>query len=326
MPETIRVATRRANSAGRIKKSTPPDQMMDYWKSHSAWAMTDDDFTKAKWARYVVDVDELRNWDQSKKFRGDAAPDWVKGAIHPRNQGFKDLAKKLAVPNPPGFQVAPNTFSFPHPPIPTEPAEINKLAEDPDRTADRNWMLELYKWEVHWEGDGSLELDPVGPLDLYIGRFGWRVFPCGTVERKVEQSSTSDPSNPAGKPTTVYTLRVTKVGIFAIDKYDFTNDDFYWDQPLGEWNVDAGSEGIRSPWKPIAGATGLLGGDLELTTTGLYHPNMGWRTVTNKVFEAYRRGTNLGRDFVILSNVKYVDFARTFVSKDDGTSWTEQPD
>ncbi len=314
IPEVMRIVMRRANTDASIGRSTPPDQFMDYWRRNSEAAITDDkDLRKAEWARYVIDVEELRAWKFSKKFRN-WPMDWVLNALDPKQEGFQSFAKRVwlnALSQIVGTQGKQSIqIPFPHPAIPTEPGPINELFTNPDRN-DKAWFNTLYEWAIAWEGDGQLELDPTDPFSLCVGRFGWMCIPAGYLEVVYRL-----PELP------VLVLNVTHMGIFAVDKYDFTNDPFhgieYWDQPLGEWNVDDGCEGVRAISLPEA----LLHSP-SLIADPHYYPPMGWCYLTNKVFERYRLHTKRGRDFLVLSNVKYMPFSQsqTFYSWDFGGTW-----
>jgi hypothetical protein len=237
--------------------------------------------------RYVIEFDDLKTWKQSTKCKN-SPPDFaVQGIKNPGSDQntFFDLMKQTVTKLSPNQQ----SFSFPDPAIPERPGPIS----DPKRN-DFKWAEQLEKARIGNVNDGTTAVSPDDPLSLAIGNFCWCYFPVGTA-RLVEG--------------TTYEFTIRQVGVYAADKYDFTNEGMF-DQFLGVWNVDSGSEGIRG-WAMSAQAYLALRTN-PLFTPALakdpgYYPTMGYEIVTNNAFDAYRNETGNGCDFMVSSNVHYFD-------------------
>jgi hypothetical protein len=272
-----------------IGKSTLGDQNMDWWRTHPAYKKPANSGLLADWARYVIDFDELKNWKKSDQCKGSPpafATDWLHQSQGPKDT-FQQMMREVYLSKPPGSR---GGWLFPDPAIPETPGPIGH----PSRN-DKAWADQLEKARIGTVGDGTLLVSTDDPLSLSIGRFNWAYFPVGDADLR-----------PGPKAPNLYFITVRKVGVYAIDKYEFTNDGRY-DQYLGDWNVDAGSEGIRG--KILTGidfVTSQIQSGPLVSDAG-YYPPMGYQTVTNNCFDRYRTETGNGCDFMVLSNVKYFD-------------------
>jgi hypothetical protein len=285
-----------------VGKSSLGDQNMDWWRTHSAYKKPANSGFAADWARYVVDFDELRKWKNSTECGG-YPPNFAKNWAHPTASEDLDnfgTFTKMMYRDYKAKGVSPSGWTFPDPPIPETPGAIGDASRN-----DRDWADRLEKERIGLKGDGTIMVSPDDPFSLAIGRFNWCFFPVGSAQR----AATPEVPNR-------YIVTVRQVGVYAIDKYDFTNEGRY-DQYLGDWNVDTGDEGLRGTVATgIDFAANWVGSNLSISSTlsrdAGYYPKMGYKTVSNNAFDRYRTETGRGCDFMVLSNVKYFDLNESF--------------
>ena len=124
----------------------------------------------------------------------------------------------------------------------------------------------------HAVGFSYTDLDD---MSAALGNFLFRVVVAGTV------TGAAAPAKPASGPaaTPKYQVKVTEVGLYVADSYDFNGD-----QPLGFWNEKKNTMSMINPF------------------AGDY--------VDNESFRDWRKAHGMGGDFRVLSDVRRVPLAR----------------
>jgi len=120
----------------------------------------------------------------------------------------------------------------------------------------------------------GFEFTDLDDMSAALGNFLFRVVVAGTV------TGAAAPAKPASGPaaTPAYQVRITEVGVYVADSYDFNGD-----QPLGFWNE---KKNTMSMINPLAGTY-----------------------VNNASFRDWRTANGLGGDFRVLSDVRRLKLA-----------------
>lgn len=245
----------------------------------------------------VLDHDHLKTWRQVKKHplaKLQNLRPWLDGSEND-NARKEALIKRIRdkfnnSSHPPGSMVFPEALvSNPPPLTQTGP---NGLKFNFPFSNDAAWADAVDAYEFFFEpggGDGAgilefLSTDPFDDYGFAVGTFGWHFVPSGVAMLIPAAGNTPE------------SLQVTinKVGIFALDSYDFNGP-----QGLGLWDVDAGT--VRA-----VGLTTFTPGGL-IPADGRYRPNMGATKIRNSDFRDYRKIIGNGRDFMSYSDVKFFD-------------------
>lgn len=143
--------------------------------------------------------------------------------------------------------------------------------------------------------------DPLDDLFGALASFQLRVGGQGSIEPIRQQDGT----------VIGHRIHLRRLGVFARDSYDSNDDSWSWkkpkdniiSQPLGWWGF-AGIEKISpSLFGPELGDECIDNGE---------NPDEGKYRINNETFRDYRAKNNRGRDFVVYSDIDWLDADVTF--------------
>ena len=171
---------------------------------------------------------------------------------------------------------------------------------------DKAWSDIVEKWRVGLTTDGGTVQDLANELSCLLGNFncGWHYV--GVARRFIEADARASLDPNIYNPDLIQ-VRTAKVGVYAIDSYDFVDRgalEKILGQHLGFFNVDDGDEGIDS----IRVDLGAIARNRDLVNDPGYYPTMSSCKLSNNVFNTYRNTLGRGCDYLIYSTFEYLKF------------------
>jgi len=278
---------------------------MRFWQANKGFVL--DSAPKHAHRTRVLDHDHLKTWTHVKKYPLEklrSLRPWLDGS-----QG--DNARKEALikrirdkfnnsSHPPDSMLFPEAIVN-NPPALTQTGPKGLKFSFPFSN-DAAWADAVDHYEFFFEpggGDGAgimefLSTDPFDDYGFAVGTFGWHFVPSG-VAMLIPATG--------NKPESLE-VTINKVGIFALDSYDFNGL-----QPLGFWDVDA--EKVTavsgSAVAQITPGLGFFVSPSSVPADGRYKSGLGFTRIGNSDFRKYRDIVGNGRDFMSYSDVKFFD-------------------